>query len=148
MAFKKASLVSLFRRSPTTLTQTPPKTPSSSMPKRKHSHSSSSRSTPGTMDDSDDHFAFFRRQDSPQPSTSLVAFYDGTGTDGRGRTLEQILEWRATRLEQSHDYIQTLFPLPEASGVNFSAPLIDKQVHCYSLALCGVAILIGQPLGI
>jgi len=100
------------------------------------------------MDDSDDHFAFFRRQDSPQPSTSLVAFYDGTGTDERGRTLEQILEWRATRLEQSHDYIQTLFPLPEASGVNFSAPLIDKQVHCYSLALCGVAILIGQPLGI
>ncbi|KAG9240564.1 opioid growth factor receptor conserved region-domain-containing protein [Calycina marina] len=61
-------------------------------------------------------------------SASLITFYDGTGADGNGRTLEQILGWGADRLEMSHDYIQTLFPLPEASGVNDRAPIINKQV--------------------
>jgi len=60
---------------------------------------------------------------------TLVAFYDGSGTpDGSGRTLEEILQWDAERLEWSHDYIQTLFPLPEKSGINDMAPIIDKEV--------------------
>jgi hypothetical protein len=61
-------------------------------------------------------------------SSSLVSFYDGTGRDHRGRRLSEILQWSTGRLESSHDYIQTLFPLPEESGVNWSAPIIDRQV--------------------
>jgi hypothetical protein len=71
------------------------------------------------MDDSDDDVRSFfqsRRQPPPSPMT-LVSFYDGSGPDGNGRTLEEILQWDAEKLERSHDYIQTLFPLPEKSGV-------------------------------
>jgi hypothetical protein len=70
------------------------------------------------MDDSDDGYDFrsFRRQPIASPLT-LISFYDGSGTDGRGRTLAQILDWDADKLESRHDYIQTLFPLPEESGV-------------------------------
>lgn len=39
-----------------------------------------------------------------------------------------ILQWDVHKLEASHDYIQTLFPLPEESGVNWNAPVIDRQV--------------------
>ena len=38
-----------------------------------------------------------------------------------------ILQWGVYELEGSHDYIQTLFPLPEESGVT-DAPIIDRQV--------------------
>lgn len=69
------------------------------------------------MDDSDDDFSFFRRPSPPANPMTLVAFYDGSGVDGRGRSLETILKWGTGKLESSHDYIQTLFPLPEASGV-------------------------------
>jgi hypothetical protein len=61
-------------------------------------------------------------------STSLVSFYDGTGRDHRGRRLSEILQWGTGRLESSHDYIQTLFPLPEESAVNWNSPIIDRQV--------------------
>ena len=39
--------------------------------------------------------------------------------------LHEILEWTDLRLESVHNYIQWLFPLPEASPVNPSAPLLD-----------------------
>ena len=100
------------------------------------------------MGNSDNDFSFFGRREPPPASTSLIAFYDGTGADGRGRTLEQILNWGAARLEQSHDYIQTLFPLPEASGVNDSAPIIKKQVRRCLRALSGAVILNRQRLGL
>ncbi|KAH6673150.1 opioid growth factor receptor conserved region-domain-containing protein [Halenospora varia] len=58
----------------------------------------------------------------------LLAFYAGTGTDRRGRSLSQILSWNASNLERYHDYIQTLFPLPERSAVDWHAPIIDAQV--------------------
>lgn len=38
------------------------------------------------------------------------------------------MRWGVNKLESSHDYIQTLFPLPERSGVNDRAPVIDRQV--------------------
>lgn len=58
-----------------------------------------------------------------------VRFYDPTikASDSRGRTLTSILAWSDDRLEHSHDYIQILFPLPERSPFNFSAPVIDEQ---------------------
>ena len=72
---------------------------------------------------------FFSRhsQSFTEPGT-LIAFYEDTGSDVRGRQLSDILRWGVNKLESSHDYIQTLFPLPERSGVNDRAPIIDRHV--------------------
>lgn len=59
-----------------------------------------------------------------------VRFYDPTllGRDSKGRTLLEILSWNDRKLESCHDYIQTLFPLPEPSPYNYAAPVIDREV--------------------
>ena len=57
---------------------------------------------------------------------SLLRFYTG-GTDDRGRTLDDILAWDDARLEAVHDYIQWLFPSPEPSAFNTSAPRLSAQ---------------------
>lgn len=57
----------------------------------------------------------------------LIAFYDGTGTDHRGRTLADIHAFPHERLEHEHDFIQWLFPLPTPSPVNPAAPVLDDQ---------------------
>ena len=64
---------------------------------------------------------------SPQEN-SLISFYDPmiAGTDAKGRTLKSILAWSDKRLESCHDYIQIIFPLPEASAFSFVAPVVDK----------------------
>jgi Opioid growth factor receptor (OGFr) conserved region len=62
------------------------------------------------------------------PTMELTAFFEGTEGDYRGRKFSDILEWSDSELEASHDYIQTLFPLPEASLVNWSATIIDRKV--------------------
>lgn len=62
------------------------------------------------------------------PKLDLVAFFECTEGDYRGRKFSDILEWSDSELEDSHDYIQTLFPLPEASQVNWSATIIDRRV--------------------
>jgi len=59
---------------------------------------------------------------APHP---LVAFYRDGAPDDASRTLAQILAWDDRRLESIHDYIQWLFPLPERSGANPSAPTLD-----------------------
>ncbi len=53
--------------------------------------------------------------------SAIVGFYRG-GRDARGRTRGQILAWDDARLEAVHDYIQWLFPLPEASAFSQDAP--------------------------
>ncbi len=55
----------------------------------------------------------------------LIAFYRDGARDDRGRTLAEILAWDDDRLEDVHDFIQWLFPLPERSGANPSAPTLD-----------------------
>ncbi|KAL8682043.1 MAG: hypothetical protein Q9186_001832 [Xanthomendoza sp. 1 TL-2023] len=64
-----------------------------------------------------------------KPLPFPLQFYSPTSPtpDYRGRTLASILTWPDSRLESSHDYIQNLFPLPERSPVNPSAPVIDEQ---------------------
>ena len=52
----------------------------------------------------------------------LVRFYLGTGTDARGRHIDEIWEWDDEELEFVHDYIQWLFPLQEPSAFNSRAP--------------------------
>ena len=61
------------------------------------------------------------------PDSALVAFYRGDGVDHRGRSLSDIHEFDFYELELNHDYIQWLFPLPEPSGANPSAPLLSKD---------------------
>ncbi|MCA6065089.1 opioid growth factor receptor-related protein [Thalassolituus marinus] len=58
----------------------------------------------------------------------LIAFYTGTGTDHRGRTLSGILAFSNTELESCHDYIQWLFPLRDPSPYNPEAPTLDEDV--------------------
>lgn len=59
----------------------------------------------------------------------LVAFFQGTGRDINSHTLDDMLEWSNSLLERKHDYIQTLFPLPEASLFNSTASnLINGDV--------------------
>lgn len=59
------------------------------------------------------------------PSHPLVAFYRDGAPDDCGRTLDEVLAWSDDRLEAVHDFIQWLFPLPERSGANPSAPTLD-----------------------
>lgn len=58
----------------------------------------------------------------------IVRFYDPNiqAKDRRGRTSSSILAWSDDELEYHHDYIQLLFPLPEGSPFNPSAPVIDE----------------------
>ncbi|KAF2011022.1 hypothetical protein BU24DRAFT_427223 [Aaosphaeria arxii CBS 175.79] len=61
----------------------------------------------------------------------IINFYDPDikGEDARHRTLDEILAWPDIMLERSHNYIQVLFPLPEGSPYNISAPIIDRGVY-------------------
>jgi hypothetical protein len=61
---------------------------------------------------------------SPTQSNPLIAFYRDGAPDDQGRTLAEILAWDEVRLEAVHDFIQWLFPLPEPSGVNPTAPIL------------------------
>jgi hypothetical protein len=58
-------------------------------------------------------------------SNPLVAFYRDGARDDEGHTLAEILAWDDDRLEAIHDFIQWLFPLPEPSGANPAAPILD-----------------------
>jgi hypothetical protein len=54
----------------------------------------------------------------------LTRFFAG-GEDDQGRTFDEIVGWDDARLEMVHDYIQWIFPLPERSGANSWAPVLD-----------------------
>ena len=57
----------------------------------------------------------------------LINFYNGTGCDNCGRTLNEILAWNDTELEETHDFIQFVFPLKDPSRFNPDAPLLDSE---------------------
>jgi hypothetical protein len=60
-------------------------------------------------------------------NTSIIGFYSGAEPDHRGRYLREIQQWPDEPLESVHDYIQWLFPLPERSGFNVSAPVLNSE---------------------
>ena len=60
-------------------------------------------------------------------TSRLLEFYRGHGRDHRGRLLSHILGFGLDELEFHHDYIQWLFPLPEPSGANASAPILTHD---------------------
>jgi hypothetical protein len=57
----------------------------------------------------------------------IVAFFEGSGLDDRGRSLEDVLRFDDAALEYTHDFIQWLFPLRERSGANPTAPRLDDD---------------------
>jgi hypothetical protein len=59
----------------------------------------------------------------------IVAFYQGTATDDRGRRLRDIWQWDDDQLEEVHNYIQWLFPNRDPSMFNYNAPLLDDATE-------------------
>lgn len=60
-----------------------------------------------------------------EAASRLHAFLAGTGRDVRGRTLEDVLALPDRDLEQVHDFIQWLFPLPTRSAAQPDAPILS-----------------------
>ena len=60
-------------------------------------------------------------------AASAAMFLTGKGRDHRGRSLAEVLAFDDSALEQHHDYIQWLFPLPEASQFSMSAPVLSRE---------------------
>ena len=58
--------------------------------------------------------------------SAILDFYKGTGGNSGGWRLHEILEWPDAELEDVHDFIQWLFPLPERSQANPFAPVLDQ----------------------
>src|SRR5690349_17991159 len=57
-------------------------------------------------------------------ASPIIAFYEGSGIDAAGRTIEELWSWDHRRLEMVHDFIQWLFPLTEPSRFNPDAPIL------------------------
>lgn len=56
----------------------------------------------------------------------LVAYLEGAAPDARGRLLRDQWRWDDATLEETHDFIQWWFPLPERSLFNPWAPTPDE----------------------
>ena len=56
----------------------------------------------------------------------LLSFYYGSHPDHRGRMLAEIVQQDDFWLEQTHDFIQWLFPLNELSRASSHAPIVDS----------------------
>lgn len=59
--------------------------------------------------------------------SDLLEFLRGKGRDGAGRRLSDIWAMNDAELERSHDYIQWMFPLAEASAANPAAPTLSAD---------------------
>lgn len=59
----------------------------------------------------------------------LIAFHRGDGVDHKGRYLSEIWALSPFWLDHTHDYIQWLFPIPEAGRFNAFAPLLTSEVQ-------------------
>jgi len=57
-------------------------------------------------------------------ASPIVAFLEGEGEDAGGRTLFEVLALDNLALEQRHDFIQWLFPLPEPSSAAPRSPVL------------------------
>jgi hypothetical protein len=57
----------------------------------------------------------------------LISFYKDSDCDHAGRRLEDILSFDDRQLEDVHDYIQWLFPLPERSAFQPHVPSLTAE---------------------
>jgi Opioid growth factor receptor (OGFr) conserved region len=63
------------------------------------------------------------------PSGAFLDWYrDGTTNLYSQPPLNEILSWDDSRLEQIHNYIQWVFPLPELSMFAWAAPVVDREI--------------------
>jgi hypothetical protein len=63
---------------------------------------------------------------SVSPAGPLHAYLGGVGRDSRGRLVADVLLLPDEQLEQIHDYIQWLFPLPSRSAAQPNAPVLTE----------------------
>ena len=62
-----------------------------------------------------------------QDQTSILCdFLEGIGIDHRGRRLDDVLSFDDIKAEQTHDFIQWLFPLDEVSRAVSGAPVLNQ----------------------
>jgi hypothetical protein len=59
--------------------------------------------------------------------SALVRFYAGAAPDAQGRMIDEIWAWSDDALEEGHDFVQWLFPLPEPSAFVDDAPLLTRS---------------------
>lgn len=57
----------------------------------------------------------------------IHAFLTSHGRDGRGRTLATVLDFDDDRIESTHDFIQWLFPLRDASRAVPGSPVLGAM---------------------
>lgn len=57
----------------------------------------------------------------------VAAFLNKAGPDGAGRSLDDVLAMADTEIEQRHDFIQWLFPLPEPSRAVPGSPVLTPK---------------------
>ena len=55
----------------------------------------------------------------------VLGFLEGAIPDGRGRTLSMIMAFDDQAIENTHDFIQWIFPLDEPSRSHPGAPVLD-----------------------
>src|SRR4051794_17153937 len=65
------------------------------------------------------------RTSMDDPTSPLRSYLAGTGRDGRGRTIDDVLAFSDDDLERVHDFIQWLFPLPTRSAAQPNAPVLS-----------------------
>ncbi len=66
--------------------------------------------------------------ETTKPEASrLIQFMRGEGRDHQGRTIDDILAFDDFWLEHTHDFVQWLFPIPEASRANPMAPVLTQE---------------------
>src|ERR1700754_4523603 len=74
---------------------------------------------------------------------SVLAFLEGEGVDGRGRSIFEVLAFDDAALERHHDFIQWLFPLTERASAVPDAPFLTPgealAIHDSSMAQCTLA---------
>jgi hypothetical protein len=64
-----------------------------------------------------------------------IHFIEGSGKTGHGRSFDEIMKYSDQQLENDHQYIQWIFPLPAASMFNSTSPVIDvKELQKYPQA--------------
>jgi hypothetical protein len=63
-----------------------------------------------------------------QLTAMLIPFYSGQQAAPEGQNIQTIWAWDFEQLEDSHNYIQWLFPLAEKSAFNLNAPVVDEVV--------------------
>ena len=59
--------------------------------------------------------------------SQIVDFYEGLGTDKKGRTLADMQKYTDHQMEAGHDFIQWMFPLHEKSYHAVDSPVLTNE---------------------